>query len=179
MKNNSNEKLKKRFLERKVDNVIYFQRSYFAIDGTCVRQQRIFKIKHFGPKNYLGKNAFWKRNRIFSDIFWERKKNSLKEFWKCFGEFALSKTYSNCLFWSFQFRKFGQNNIFIWICENPENQFCRSKKKKGRWISKFFENPTPSLKKILVPPRGGSRIFSRGGRIFKKNSKILTTFFFF
>ena len=27
--------------------------------------------------------------------------------------------------------------------------------------------------------RGGSRIFSRGGRIFKKFSKILTTFFFF
>ena len=27
-------------------------------------------------------------------------------------------------------RKFGQNKIFIWICESSENQFCRSKKKK-------------------------------------------------
>ena len=30
----------------------------------------------------------------------------------------------------------------------------------------------------ILTIRGGSRIFSRGGRIFKKFSKILTTFFF-
>ena len=32
---------------------------------------------------------------------------------------------------------------------------------------------------IKDPSRGGSRIFSRGVRIFEKFSKILTTFFYF
>ena len=49
-------------------------------------------------------------------------------------------------------------------------------KKVGEGSGKEFLR---EVSKDMYICRGGSRIFSRGGRIFKKMSNILTTFFFF
>ena len=43
-------------------------------------------------------------------------------------------------------RKFGQNWVFIVICENSENQFGRPKKSSIKFRI-FFENPPPPLEK--------------------------------
>ena len=51
----------------------------------------------------------------------------------------------------------------------------KSWKKQSKTNFPYFVVKFWKLKKSFE--RGGSRIFSRGGGIFKKNSKILTTFF--
>ena len=80
------------------------------------------------------------------------KKNAI--FWSEFSKKCLKTPFSDCFFSKFclRRRKFGQNRDSTVLRESSKNQFGRPKKKGRQNFRKFFENPPPSLEKILDPP---------------------------